>query len=328
MGKQMTVNNFTIRTYLLNGQGGFTPHDCHTLTDQCTAQGLPWVHLNYASEEGQSWLYQHSNLDEVIIEALLAEETRPRVTQIGNGLLMALRGVNLSPGADPEDMISVRLWLDKDRIISTGKRPLLALKEIDAALANGVGPVSPGDFLVEINHHLIERVGDLIDDIEDQVAEMEEAVLTAESHELRAKLADIRRQIISLRRYLAPQREALNRLQVEKVEWLSEQDRMRIREISDRLTRQVEDLDAARDRAGVTHEEIANRLSEQANRRMYFLSIVAAVFLPLSFLTGLLGINVGGIPGSNSPIAFTIFCILLTALVGIEVWIFKRQKWL
>ena len=324
----MTINNFTIKASLLDGQGGVTPLDWHELTDQSANHGLLWVHLNYASKQGQSWLYQHSTLDEVIIEALLAEETRPRVTQIGSGLLMALRGVNLTPGADPEDMVSVRLWLDKNRIISAGKRPLLALKEVEAALASKVGPATAGEFLVEINHRLIERVGGVIDDIEDQVAELEEAVLTAESHELRAQLADVRRQIISLRRYLAPQREALNRLQVEKVEWLSDQDRMRLREISDRLTRQVEDLDAARDRAGVTHEEIASRLSEQANRRMYFLSIVAAVFMPLSFLTGLLGINVGGIPGSNSPLAFTVFCTLLAALVGIEVWIFKRQKWL
>ncbi|MDH3393413.1 MAG: zinc transporter ZntB [Desulfobulbaceae bacterium] len=324
----MAANNFTIKAGLLDGQGGVTLLDWHTLTDQSTDQGLLWVHLNYASEQGQSWLYQHSGLDEVIIEALLAEETRPRVTPIGSGLLMALRGVNLSPGADPEDMISVRIWLDRNRIISAGKRPLLALKELDAALANKVGPATAGEFLIEINHRLLERVGEVIDDIEDHVDEMEEEVLTAESHELRARLADIRRQIISLRRYLAPQREALNRLQGEKVDWLSEQDRMRLREVSDRLTRQVEDLDAARDRAGVTHEEIANRLSEQANRRMYVLSIVAAVFLPLSFFTGLLGINVGGIPGSDSPIAFTIICILLAALVGIEVWIFKRQKWL
>lgn len=324
----MATNNFTIKASQLDGQGGVTPLDWHTLTDQGPEQGLLWVHLNYASEEGQSWLYQHSGLDEVIIEALLAEETRPRVTPIGSGLLMSLRGVNLSPDAEPEDMISVRLWLDKNRIISAGKRPLLSLRELDTSLANNCGPTTTGEFLIEINHRLLKRVGEVIDDIEDHVAEMEEEVLTAESHELRGRLADIRRQIISLRRYLAPQREALNRLQVEKVEWLSEQDRMRLREVSDRLTRQVEDLDAARDRAGVTHEEIASRLSEQANRRMYFLSIIAAVFLPLSFLTGLLGINVGGIPGANSPVAFTIFCLLLAALVGLEVWIFKRQKWL
>ncbi|MDH4321570.1 MAG: zinc transporter ZntB [Desulfobulbaceae bacterium] len=324
----MTTNNFTIKAGLLDGRGGVTPLASHELADLGANRGLLWVHLNYASTEGQSWLYQHSGLDEVIIEALLAEETRPRVTQIGSGLLMALRGVNLTPGADPEDMVSVRLWLDRNMIISAGKRPLLSLREVDAALANKVGPATTGEFLVEITHRLIERVGEVIDDIEDQVAEMEEEVLTAESNELRTRLADIRRQIISLRRYLAPQREALNRLQVEKVDWITEHDRMQLREISDRLTRQVEDLDAARDRAGITHEEIASRLSEQANRRMYFLSIVAAVFLPLSFLTGLLGINVGGIPGSSSPMAFTVFCLLLAALVGIEVWIFKKQKWL
>ena len=67
-----------------------------------------------------------------------------------------------------------------------------------------------------------------------------------------------------------------------------------MREVSDQLARYLEDLDEARDRAAVTQEELVNRLSEQMNNKMYILSIVAAIFLPLGFLTGLLGINVGG----------------------------------
>jgi len=324
----MSTNNFTIKAGLLDKQGGINTLELTELVAWSAEQGLLWVHLNYSSEQGQSWLHQNSGLDEVIIEALLAEETRPRVTAIGSGLLMALRGVNLTPDAEPEDMISLRLWLEQDRIISTGKRPLRSLREIDSSLTSGVGPTTTGDFLVDICDRLIERVGEVIDNVEDQVAELEEAVLTAENTELRTQLADIRRQIISLRRYLAPQREALNKLSLEKNQWLTETHRLRLREVADQLTRQIEDLDAARERAAVTHEEITNRLSEQANRRMYFLTVVAAVFLPLSFLTGLLGINVGGIPGSNNPWSFTIFCGLLGVLIALEVWIFKRQKWL
>jgi hypothetical protein len=65
---------------------------------------------------------------------------------------------------------------------------------------------------------------------------------------------------------------------------------LRIREVSDRLIRNIEDLDAVRGRAAVTQEELLSRLSEQMNSRMYVLSVVAAIFLPLGFLTGLLGI--------------------------------------
>ena len=103
---------------------------------------------------------------------------------------------------------------------------------------------------------------------------------------------------------------------------------MRLREISDSTTRYVEDLDAIRDRATVTQEELNGRMAEQMNRTMYVLSIVAGIFLPLGLLTGLLGINVGGIPGTENRWAFTIFCSLLLIIAVAQVWLFKRMKWM
>ena len=64
------------------------------------------------------------------------------------------------------------------------------------------------------------------------------------------------------------------------------------------------------------------------NRTMYILSIVAGIFLPLGLLTGLLGINVGGMPGTESKIAFTVVCVFLVVVAGVEYWIFRRKKWL
>jgi len=103
---------------------------------------------------------------------------------------------------------------------------------------------------------------------------------------------------------------------------------MRLREIADRTTRFVEDLDSARERAAVTQEELMGRLSEQMDKRMYMLSLVAAVFLPLGFLTGLLGINVGGIPGAEFPWAFAIVTAGLITLVAIQVIVFRAKKWM
>jgi zinc transporter len=177
--------------------------------------------------------------------------------------------------------------------------------------------------------HLLTRLlGDVVSDIDDIVDELEDTVLTAESYELRSKLADIRRQTISLRRYIAPQRDVLVRLQNERVSWLKDTDRIHIRETAERTARYVEDLDSARDRASITHEELNSRLSEQMNKTMYVISLVAAIFLPLGFLTGLLGINVGGIPGSDYKLAFVVVCIIIVALAFIEYWLFKRKKWL
>ena len=61
---------------------------------------------------------------------------------------------------------------------------------------------------------------------------------------------------------------------------------------------------------------------------MYVLSIVAAMFLPLGFLTGLVGINLGGIPGSESPFGFLVFSLLMIMILALQLWYFSRKHWL
>jgi zinc transporter len=324
----MVNNDGMIAAYILDGNGGGQKVGWKEIREWTSSDGLLWVHLNFEGPEAQRWIREESQLEDVVGDALLADESRPRVTTFDDGVLVALRGVNLNPGADSEDMVSLRIWAEKNRIITTRRRKLLSVADLCSAVEKGKGPRTSGEFLEDVADRLMVRMGGVIDELEDKAAELEEAVLTQESHELRPKLASIRRDAINLRRYMAPQREAIARLQGEKISWLAEEDRVRLRETYDRLTRYIEDLDAARERAAVTQEELISRLSEQMDNRMYVLSIVAAIFLPLGFLTGLLGINVGGVPGAEYKASFAIFCMLLVGLIIIQLVIFKRKKWM
>ena len=261
-------------------------------------------------------------------EALTAEETRPRSMVHSNGMLLILRSVNLNPGMNPEDMVSIRFWIDETRIITLRQRRVMAIDDLREAIETGNGPVGSGSFLEDLSDRLVVRMGSIISDVDDSVDALEDEILTEHSYDLRQKISDIRRTAIGMRRYLAPQRDVMARLYNEKVSWLDETARMRLREIADRTTRYVEDLDAIRDRATITQEELNNRLAEQMNKTMYVLSIVAGIFLPLGLLTGLLGINVGGIPGTEHPLAFSLVCILLLIIAGGLIWLFKRMKWM
>ncbi len=290
--------------------------------------GVLWVHLDRGGEESRRWLGRTSGLPPTVVEALLAEETRPRCERFGDGLLLILRGVNLNPGADPDDMVSLRLWLEGERVVSVRLRRLMAVDDLRRALADGHGPRNVAEFVPALAGRLVDRMGPVVGDIDDEVDALESEVLTASSHELRTRLHRTRHTAVTLRRYIAPQRDALGRLLAEPPGFLAGLDRGRLREIADRVTRYVEDLDAARERAAVVQDELANRLSEQMNRTMYVLSIVAAVFLPLGFVTGLLGINVAGIPGAETPWAFLAVVALLGLLGASEVWLFRRLRWI
>lgn len=224
-------------------------------------------------------------------------------------------------------MISIRPWIDSEHVVSTQRRDLHSVNDIVDQLASGDGPRTMSGFLVELIDRLTWRMSDTIEQMEDRAAELEENMLEGSHKELRFELTNLRREAITLRRYLSPQREALSRLATERVSWIDDVARIEIREITDRLIRHMEDLDAVRERAAVSQEELLSRLSEQLNQRMYVLSIVAAIFLPLGFFTGLFGINIGGMPGTDHPGAFWIFSGLLLMAVVIQLLYFRWKKW-
>jgi zinc transporter len=211
-------------------------------------------------------------------------------------------------------MVALRGWFEAQRVITLRHRRVLAVQDVVDGLARGEGPADAAALLVAVADHLLDRIGQVVEAIEDGVDDLEERVLSADSTVARARLSDLRRQAIALRRYIAPQRDTLGRLHTAQLSWMGEQDLARLRESADRVLRFVEALDAARERAAVTHEELSNQLAEQMNRTMYTLSVVTAIFLPLGLLTGLLGINVGGMPGTDSDRAFWLVVGLIAAL--------------
>lgn len=316
-----------VTSYLLNGSGGGRIMAWDDIRTWQPDHGVLWLHLNRASEDIQNWMQTESRLSPLVAEALLAENTRPRCVQLEKGVMLFLRGINQNPGADPEDMVSIRCWIEQDRIITVRMRRLLSIDDLSQAIDQGNGPATVGDFVVQLAGHLIARMANLITTIDDRVDQLQDQVLEDDNTRLSNDLREIRREIIALRRYLAPQREALTRLTQLRIDWLDEGHQMRLREEADRVTRFVEDLDSARERAAVTQEELSNRLSEQLNKRMYVLSVVAAIFLPLGFLTGLFGINVGGIPLADNPAGFADVVLLLTAVTVVQILIFRWRKW-
>ncbi len=317
-----------IYAFLFDGKGGAQPLDADQIDNWKEADGLLWLHFDYSKPEVASWLENNSGLDSVAVSALLAEETRPRASTAGSQLLMSLRGVNLNPGADPEDMVSIRIWTDNKRIISSRRRRLLSMDDIVNFIRRGEGPKNAAEFISFLSSRLTARMHDAIEQAEDDVAELEEEVLTANRQAMRTELSALRRQLISLRRYMAPQREALNRIQLEAPPWFDDFQKLRMRETADRMMLYVDVLDSVRERAAVAQEELVNQLSEEFNKRMYVLSIVAAIFLPLGFFTGLLGINVGGMPGADQSVAFWIVCVMCVVVVIGEVILFRKKRWL
>jgi zinc transporter len=317
-----------VHAFVLDGRGGGEALDWDGVERWRPEHGVLWVHLDYAIPDAETWLAMRSGIDPLMRESLLDADPRPRALAIDNRVLLMVRGINLNEGAHPEDMVSMRCWIEDRRVITMRHRRMYAVRDVARRIEEGRGARSAGDMVAALIEAVLEPVVTCVDRLDDDAARYEEDALGAQPPEVRSALADLRRRAISLRRFVGPQREAFAKLAALDVPWLDDAARARLREAADRMTRTVEELDAARDRAAITHEELAGRLSEVSGKRLYVLSIITAVFLPLGFVTSLLGVNVGGVPGRDVDWGFWVLCGMFMTAVLAQLWLFRRWRWL
>jgi len=289
---------------------------------------LNWTHVNFSDPTDAAWIRTESGISPIVAEALLSDESRPRALHLDDGILVILRGVNLNPGSEVEDMISVRLWLEQSRVVTASRRPLRSLERIRKLNQEGEGPATPGAFALELINSLSKFIGEVTDGIESKIEEAEDNVNEAGSILKNSPFSVVRRQSARIRRYLAPQREALDSLARNPEPVFNKSQVGELREQMNRITLVLEDLDLARERALVAQEEFLGLIAHEQNNRMLLLSIVAAIFLPLSFLTGLMGMNVAGLPGTVNHWAFGIIVVLMTLIALLILLLFRARKWL
>ena len=321
-----------------DGAGKFQKVDWQKIkpTAACPSNGWRWLHFNRLAQETHDWLESSSGLDESVISALLQAETRPRCAAYEDGLLLNLRGVNHNPGAEPEDMISVRVWATNNLVISMRSYPVKAIHELREEVNAGRGATTPGELLIQIAAKLVDYIDPVVEQLKEEADEFEEIMLAERGSLSPRALAEFRRTILILRRYVQPQTEAMNQLQREAASQIQkgqtilfqDGDQVSLRETGDHITRISEELDSIRDRAAVLQDQVEGQRQEQLNQRLLSLSVVSAIFLPLTFITSLWSMNVQGIPYAAEPWSFWAV-IAITAMVTVALVVFlKWRRWI
>jgi zinc transporter len=282
-----------------------------------------WIHLD-RSASGADDLLEALGFSPLAIRALNTEQTRPRSWHIDDSTMVVLRGVNLNPDVDQE-LISVRIAARDNLVVSSRRYRIMAVQDQREALAAGEGPRNSAELILAIIQGLSDRLSTREDELNEVLDRMEALDTLAPADQL--ELQGLRRRLNLMRRYLRPQYQAVNGLQQLDPEWFGADLRQQLGERSNEVLRLVEDLDLMEERAKLLYQQVRAESEAKQARNTYILSLVAAVFVPLSFITGLLGINVGGIPGAEASGAFTVVLLAMAGLIAVEVAIMKILKW-
>ncbi|MDE8651076.1 zinc transporter ZntB [Novosphingobium album (ex Liu et al. 2023)] len=314
---------------VLDGEGGGRPISWDEVDSwrPVVDSEVLWIHLDRTWPGLAEWLEETLVIPEPTAELLTSDQTRPRAFREQDAIVATLRAINFNAGAEPEDMVSMQLWCDGRRLVTLRRLPLQTPRTICLEIDEGIGPLDAGSLITSLTEHLIDQMNHAIVDMNMAIDELEDIEDHTETGHMLARITTIRRNCLALKRHMSPQHEALEKIASTAPPWFESHDRREIAESIDRLARCLDDLDISKESALVLQDDIRARALAGSSRTQYLLTIVAAIFLPLTFLTGLLGINVGGIPGATHHSAFWIVALICAAILGVQLALFRYWKW-
>jgi zinc transporter len=288
---------------------------------------LVWIHLSTTNEHAQAALEEQAHLPDFVVSALTAAETRPRCDKMGHGVLLNLRGLSSEQLDGGDALASVRIYAHGNRVYSVTRKTLTATDLVCEDVEEG-DIKDTGDLLARFATAITEMLDPVIAALGDSLDECESRLDIQHVWELRRHIAAVRVEAINYRRFVQPQRAALEKLAALPVPWLAEDDRLHLSAAADRAARMAEELESIRERAAVTNDALTDLRAEQIDQRSLVLGVMAVIFLPLTFITGLLGMNVGGIPDAEDPKAFW-EVVGLCFVIAVVLWgWFRWRHWL
>jgi zinc transporter len=273
--------------------------------------GLVWLHFNLSNARARSLLANANFVPVELREVFRDLDVRRRVEAIERGLLAVISDLIFEPGGDLAEVSPLWCFADGHLCITARTHPLKTTDQLRLAIRSGLRFAHAIELVAWILSQRTASLTKLTQTMSEQVSEIEDEILGGAIKEQRVQLGRIRRFCARMRRHFAPDRSAFLKLLQRHPNRLTQLHAELIRSEIEELSFLIDAATELYERAKLLQEELASRLAEDTGRNLYVLSILSAVFLPMTLITGIFGMNVAGLPGLHSPTAFWLVMLLI-----------------
>jgi len=285
-----------------------------------------WLHFNLADTRATNWIHSCTLIPEDARELLLDSDTHIRSENFGSGLALVIGDLYHDFRDDPEHLGVLRLYLDNNRLITGRGHPLKSVDRLRHELFEGMVIPNSIDLFARLIYDIADSIHTVIKQLNERVDDAEDQILAGHLQNQGSKLGQMRRLLARLRRHLTANRQAMQ-LALPHISRWSKHDTSELRQAVEHLDSTIQDLELVQERTRLLQEEIAGRMSEATNRNLYVLSIVTVTLLPINLITGIFGMNTGGLPwGQDDPSGFwwVIFFMIIAVIAALSILQKKR----
>jgi magnesium transporter len=287
--------------------------------------------LNPSPEEGQHILSDVFHFHELAVEDALSALQFPKVESYGQYLYLVLHRIDFNAPEHCFRTHDVDFFLGRTCLVTIHSGDSRSIEHITElcqrnSMALGEGPAA-------LMHRIIDAMVDAyrpeIDELSERLDDLEEHVFSANTPALAKEILNFKRDVSSLRRVIQPQRDVVGRLARREFEFIDEQVAYRFRDVHDHLVRIADESMFFQDRITSLLDANLAIVSNQLNTVMKILTVIATVFMPLTFITGLYGMNVDlphlGLGGTGM---FWLLMALMVVIVGAMLMMFRKRGWI
>ena len=293
---------------------------------QAGSDAVVWLHFNLSDARARRWLLEATFLPESLRELWREHDGNRRVEMVDDGLLLVVNDFSYDDASDPSEVAPLWCFASQHLLITARLHPLKSADELRLQMRSYITATSGIDLAAQLLDIRTSRVKRLANEMTDQLDNIEDRILAGKIEQQRELLGRNRRLCARLRREFAPERSDLNRFLHRPSGPLAEADREALQSSTDTLAFALEEISEIYERSKLLQEELASRLAEATGRNLYVLSIVTAVMLPMTLVTGIFGMNVGGLPGLHGDHAFWWVMLLILASGGVTLAAFFWRR--
>ncbi len=289
--------------------------------------GFVWLHLNLSHAGALAWMRAHAGLSENFFDALSEGSRSTRIERDGNTLFAVINDVTFDFSFDASDVATLWLAVSEHAVISARSRPLRAIDRLRTAVKRGEPLRSSAELLDHLLRDQADELQRVVRGATTRIDDIEDALLDGRHDGHGAELSRLRRLMVRLQRLLAPEPSALQRTLQRPPRWLQPADLQDLNGASEEFALVLGDIAALQERIKLMQDESQARVAEENNRTLFTLTMVTVLALPINLISGLFGMNVGGIPLAEHAHGFwTMLGVIVAATVGLALLVRRKIR--
>lgn len=291
--------------YRFDAEGIPTSLEGAAIAGELTATaGWVWLHMNLADLRARDWIAERAPLPEAARELLLDDDDHLSLTANDDALMGVVADFRREFDHGTQDLARLRFALVGRVLVTCRRQALHCVEEARRTVDRG-GAFESGEVLLEtIFENFAAQVGAMARELAQTLEKIEDRVVEDRISERDTRLGPVRRTALKVNRQLGALRLHFSAFVANDERSVPDAVYAMVERIALRLDGVGREIEAIQERSRILQEEVSAKLADEANRQLYALSAMTALFLPATLVTGLFGMNTHGLPFEGSASGF------------------------